>query len=139
MSDTAAKGVPATRPVSQCDRILQILADGEPHSFHEILRTVPCIVHSRVADLRKRGHLIECDKTGGDYRYRLLRSATTDDHDLSAAGSPPHLRVSVGPVVADLSGAGTMLLRENRGEVNPRPRETVPAAAHQLGLFGEAA
>ena len=31
------------------------------------------MVHSRVSDLRKKGHKIECKQFGkGDYRYRLV-------------------------------------------------------------------
>jgi hypothetical protein len=59
------------KPGSQCARVLDLLSDGKPHSFHEILRFVPCVVHSRVAELRSRGYQIECERVGDDYLYQL--------------------------------------------------------------------
>lgn len=65
------QGRPSTQ-LSQCDRILRVLSDGRPHSMQEIHRLVGfCRLNSRVAELRKRGHRITCDKTGGRYVYRL--------------------------------------------------------------------
>lgn len=56
--------------MSQCDRILAILADGDWHDHHEFYGF--CVLHSRIAELRKRGHLIECERSGDVYRYRLV-------------------------------------------------------------------
>lgn len=60
---------------SQADKILRILEDGRWHTTAEILRAVPSVVHSRIADLRKFGWLIEHDTTGAGAegsRYRLI-------------------------------------------------------------------
>jgi hypothetical protein len=61
--------------MSQCDRVLELLADGEWWTTRELLREVPCVVHSRVAELRKRGLEIEHETVGAGAagsRYRLL-------------------------------------------------------------------
>jgi hypothetical protein len=57
--DTPAFPIPerAKRP-SQCERILDLLSDGRFHSHHE-LYALGCIAHSRLAELRERGHAIE--------------------------------------------------------------------------------
>jgi hypothetical protein len=42
------------------------------------LQQVPSIVHSRIAELRKRGYIIEHERVGpgaSGSRYRLLREA----------------------------------------------------------------
>lgn len=53
-----------------CERVLELLSDGKPHSHMELYR-LGLIAHSRVADLRARGYDIECAKTGGEYLYTL--------------------------------------------------------------------
>lgn len=55
------------------DRVLALLSDGEPHSHHE-LYALHVIGHSRVSDLRKRGHVIAQWRDGDEYMYRLLSS-----------------------------------------------------------------
>ena len=66
--------------MSHCDRILDALRDGEWHSTHALYIEVgPMILHSRVSDLRKKGHNVEGrhvpGRTGSDgYEYRLLPS-----------------------------------------------------------------
>ena len=66
---------------SQCDRILEVLSDGEPHSMEEIHRRVgTCRLNSRIAELRERfkrlgiPKTITCDKGGGRYIYQLIDS-----------------------------------------------------------------
>lgn len=50
--------------MTDADFLLSVLSDGEPHSLNEILsrsfreRGCGLTVHSRAADLRKRGHVI---------------------------------------------------------------------------------
>jgi hypothetical protein len=51
-SGTAGSGV---RRPTQEERIMEILADGEWHSSHELHRRVFCVLHSRVANLRRKG------------------------------------------------------------------------------------
>ena len=52
------------------EKVLALLSDGEPHTHHEIYGLF-VIGHSRIADLRKRGHVIESWRDGDDYMYRL--------------------------------------------------------------------
>ena len=52
------------------ERVLRLLSDGQPHSHRE-LYGLYVIAHSRVSDLRKRGHDIEAWRDGDDYMYRL--------------------------------------------------------------------
>lgn len=81
---------------SQCDRILAVLADGEWHSVADIhAHAGYSRLNSRVAELRSRGHRIECDQHGeGDratdrFRYRLLGDTPTSsipDRQQGSAG-----------------------------------------------------
>lgn len=41
------------------DKVLALLSDGKPHVHHEIYK-LGVIGHSRIADLRKDGHRIDC-------------------------------------------------------------------------------
>jgi len=58
-----------------CERILARLEQG-PATAAELYATTYTVVHSRIADLRKRGYVIECEHVGGEgaqaYLYRLL-------------------------------------------------------------------
>jgi hypothetical protein len=63
----------ATTTLSDADHVLEILrawhGDWVPHLY----RVSGVMVHSRIADLRKRGYQIECKRFGmGDYRYRII-------------------------------------------------------------------
>lgn len=71
-----AGGAKASRRVpSHEERILAVLADGEPHSHRELYR-LGVMVHSRVAVLRKRGYRIACRKVDDNtYEYRLESEA----------------------------------------------------------------
>ena len=64
------------------ERVLQLLSDGKPHSHRE-LYGLYVIAHSRVSDLRKRGHDIEMWRNGDDYMYRLLSQGQS-----TPSGSP---------------------------------------------------
>ncbi len=66
----------ATSAATQCQRLLAVLSDGRPHRSLDLYRMGLGVVHSRVADLRARGHQVACwlEVTGhGDrvYLYRL--------------------------------------------------------------------
>lgn len=52
------------------ERVLRLLSDGKPHSHHE-LYDLRVIAHSRVADLRAKGHEIRSWRDGDLYWYRL--------------------------------------------------------------------
>lgn len=65
--------------MSQCAAILAVLSDGRPHRMEEIHQRVGfCRLNSRVAELRGRGHVIECDKTGGNYTYVLVAAPESE-------------------------------------------------------------
>lgn len=62
---------------SQNARIRHVLADGEWHRSDEIHRKVFCILHSRVAEMRRQGYRID-HKGGGagaaNHFYRLVQA-----------------------------------------------------------------
>ena len=78
------------------ERVLRLLSDGQPHSHRE-LYGLYVIAHSRVSDLRKRGHVIESWRDGDDYMYQLCSGgpsalapqANGSPSDPSAADAPP--------------------------------------------------
>lgn len=55
-------------------RVLDVLADGLPHSTLEIQRKAKvCAVGSSVSELRSNGYRIECKRSGkGFFQYQLL-------------------------------------------------------------------
>ena len=71
------------------ERVLQLLADGRPHSHHE-LYALNVIAHSRVSDLRKRGHVIEMWREDDLYLYRLVQDCT-EGADPPREAEVPHL------------------------------------------------
>lgn len=75
----AATGRSGNRP-TDADRLLAVLADGRPHNHLE-LYGLNMIVHSRVADLRKRGHDVrswrENHPNGRRYWYQLVAGPLT--------------------------------------------------------------
>lgn len=58
-----------------CERVLHALSDGEWHD-HLSLYRLGVVLHSRISDLRKRGHHIETRRNGDHYLYRLLNEAS---------------------------------------------------------------
>ena len=60
------------------ERVLALLSDGKPHTHHEIYGLF-VIGHSRISDLRKRGHVIESWRDGDDYLYQLCPEDTYVD------------------------------------------------------------
>lgn len=83
------------RTDSQCGRILRVLSDGRPHTVPDIHRKAGTSrLNSRVADLRRHGYVITCERVAGRkgasaYRYQLV------DH--------PETLVNPGPLVALVS------------------------------------
>lgn len=72
--------------MTHCELVLEALRDGEWHTTADIYKATGgfMILHSRVSDLRKRGHNVEGrhvpGMTGADgYQYRLLPSVTYMD------------------------------------------------------------
>jgi hypothetical protein len=68
--------------MSHCDLILNALRDGSWKTTSTLYREVgPMILHSRISDLRKKGHTVEGrhvpGQTGAEgYEYRLASSVT---------------------------------------------------------------
>lgn len=56
--------------MTHCERVFQVLADGQPHSHLE-LYALGTVAHSRISDLRRKGYLIEQWREGDLYLYRL--------------------------------------------------------------------
>ena len=83
-----------------CDRVLHLLRDGQWHTHHEGY-ALNLILHSRISDLRKRGHVIERGRDGDLYLYRLLSSPPSGE-----AGLVPVLpTVEPGPQLSLLDAA----------------------------------
>jgi hypothetical protein len=58
---------------SDTQRVLALLLDNRGDWVANIYRRTGSMVHSRIADLRRKGHNIECKRFGADdYRYRLV-------------------------------------------------------------------
>lgn len=75
LGGSQASRAQADRPATHAQRILNILADGRWHSSAELHRRVYCILHSRIAELRRRGFVIEHRGGGGgaeNHEYKLL-------------------------------------------------------------------
>ena len=71
---------------THCQRVLDVLADGKPHTTRDLYRKAgPMILHSRVAELRKRGHNIVCEHIAGKgtgagaYRYTWVDAPAGPD------------------------------------------------------------
>lgn len=103
---SAGRGTRSRRR-SQLDRVLEILADGKWHTTAEILRLVPCVLHSRIAEARARGLNVECDHTAGvgaeSYRYRLVAGPLTGE-GVANSGSIPSGGAAM-PAVSSPSGS----------------------------------
>lgn len=85
--------------MTHCDRLLDVLSDGNEHDHLELYR-LGMIVHSRVADLRKRGYLIEHRREQHTSFYRLvgrLDDAHREPQPGLLAGSAPSLAQTVEP------------------------------------------
>jgi hypothetical protein len=72
-SDPPAKTTEKRDRASDCQRVLLLLQRAKGNWVEDLYGKTHCMVHSRIADLRKRGHSIECKQFGrGDWRYRLI-------------------------------------------------------------------
>jgi hypothetical protein len=71
--------IPAPAEPSDAERVLRILRDARGAWVPDLYRRTGCMVHSRISDLRRRGHNIESKCFGkGDYRYRLIQTEGRD-------------------------------------------------------------
>lgn len=69
---------------THCEKVLALLQSRDGWVSHHELYDLGVIAHSRVSNLRKRGHVIDVrrveDMVGNvTYQYRLLRAASSDD------------------------------------------------------------
>lgn len=103
--------------MTDCEFLLKVLADGREHTLTEILarslneRGHGLTVHSRVSELRRRGHTIEHvtipgAQRGAGHAYRLVASLAQPETENSpsphGAGDDP-LSVSGGASDGELS------------------------------------
>ena len=92
------------------EKVLALLSDGKPHTHHEIYGLF-VIGHSRIADLRKRGHIIESWRDGDDYLYQLcagepsVSSPTSTDGLRSEVGNAVDIPSSASPAQLTLEAA----------------------------------
>ncbi len=130
----------ALKPPSQADRILAALRRG-PCTADVLYRNGGGVVHSRVATLRSRGHIITCERLPGrqgpeSFLYRLEHDAVLDgagEANGLAAISPqspaPSSTTTLTAASGDDSRRSTPPSVDRRGEVSP---------ALQLELLGAA-
>jgi hypothetical protein len=71
--------------VTGCERVLQLLSDGLEHTHLELYQ-LGVVAHSRISDLRKRGHVIETWRDGDLYLYRLVSSPLPPRSDSVGGG-----------------------------------------------------
>jgi len=103
-----------TRPRgTHCDRVLDLLADGRWHSHLELYQ-LGTVAHSRVADLRRRGHRIDCRRDCDLYLYRLVTvrgegGAVPEPAGVPVAPRRPGLAARRGPDAAPSPGPAQQL------------------------------
>lgn len=108
------------------DRVLNLLSDGEWHSHHE-LYALHVIAHSRVSELRRRGYVIEIERDGDLYLYRLA-SGPTELTTATPVPTPSGEHGTVGPLTSCSDGEPC--------EARPLPQWTAPAdtSAQETGV-----
>lgn len=143
--------------MTDCDRLLAVLQDGKLHS-HSELYGLGMIVHSRVADLRARGHNIICrrernwDQTKRretvSYFYCLVGSLdAAGDLPETSSSSPAASSETLDEYGVDRAAAEVneefpgMLLEDGVAVSQPVSRDEALAEIRraQLAIWGEAA
>lgn len=72
-------------------RILTILRRYEGEWVADLYGLTHCMVHSRIADLRRRGYRIDCKRFArGDYRYRLVDDGLNPPDEFYGLAEPAH-------------------------------------------------
>jgi len=123
----SARGEAGQGNLTQCERILEILADGREHSHHDFYGF--CVLHSRISELRKRGHQIETRRDGDTYEYRLVSRATSStDTDASGTDAPAPVEEHGGPI-AEVPGSspGSRFSPDAAADAVPSPAAAAPA------------
>ena len=72
---------PPAKPVTDADLVLSVLQAWKGDWVKDLYRITGVMVHSRIAELRRRGYNIPPAKRfgQGDYRYRLLGGAEQEE------------------------------------------------------------
>jgi hypothetical protein len=73
----------STNDVTNRERVLSLLGDGQWHSTAELVRVGGSRAPARVHELRREGYVIACDGERGRYRYRLTGRAAPPPRALS--------------------------------------------------------
>lgn len=94
------------RKPTHCERVLELLGDGNAHNHHE-LYALGVIAHSRIADLRRRGYVIEqwrdTDARTSEslYWYQLVSEPVPAEQRATLLRAPaPSLLEDQGPIFA---------------------------------------
>jgi hypothetical protein len=104
--------------VTGCEKVLARLRQGP--ASHMELYGLGVIAHSRIAELRKKGHAIECSR-GNDGLYHYTLVSPLDDGDPERLSATAVERVVLSPV--------------SRAGVSPEPASPSSSGdAHQAGV-----
>jgi hypothetical protein len=121
--------------VTGCEKVLARLRQG-PASHLELYQ-LGVIAHSRIADLRRKGHTISCEKKHDLYEYTLLEEG--DPVETSSPDLSPATQTATSESASPSSSSEAHdLLREysSPGEAGPDLPPLVPG---QLSLLEAAA
>lgn len=130
MAAASTHAAPGTRKLSQCDRILEALADGKPHSMESIHEEVGfCRLNSRIAELRARGHRIVCDRIGQRYIYTLLSPLAAGSDTLAHSGAGGLGPAASGDAFPTQPVLGGVAARSPLGEPDSSPASTTALTA----------
>jgi hypothetical protein len=117
--------------MTHCDRVLHHLRRG-PKSHMELYQ-LGVIAHSRIAELRKKGHDISCERVGDLYVYSLLEEGEPNEPDGALAVDDgvepsPVPQASLAAEPASPSSSGDARPDTNKGVsvVSSLPHEAAP-------------
>jgi hypothetical protein len=117
--------------VTGCEKVLARLRQGP--ASHSELYGLNVIAHSRIAELRKKGHRIECARgTDGLYHYSLLEEGEPNEPDGALAVDdgvePSPVPQAVASEPASPSSSGDARPDTNKGVsvVSSLPYEAAP-------------
>jgi hypothetical protein len=97
---------------THCQIVLDVLGDRRWHTSSEIEQAQPMRVNSRVAELRRRGYLIEHKHLGGvpegtaAHAYRLAATPESQALARPLEGNAPESRLGDAPARQSTGGAG---------------------------------
>lgn len=106
-------------------KVFDLLRDGRWHGHMEGYR-LGVMLHSRVADLRKDGHMIECKRGPEGYLYRLLDSE---------AALPENVPLGVASESSSLSSLRDSALALNDGDQSSEDGGLLHVHPEQLELI----